>query len=138
MRDFLPTFPQICLFNGNLFFWQHNSVSVSVLNCRKTRCLSAIILDTTICDPSIPPEQFFGAGLQMSSRVEKRAKKWNSFSTCLTLFSTLPLAFWTPGPEGPGTQFKLHFQRWARRAQQLLCAIKTPCDLRFSRVIRGK
>ena len=29
MRDFLLTFPQICLItDGSLFFWQHDSVSV--------------------------------------------------------------------------------------------------------------
>ena len=32
MKDFLPTFPQICLCNGNEIFWQHNSASVIGFN----------------------------------------------------------------------------------------------------------
>ena len=35
-------------------------------------------------------------------------------------FSTLLLTSWTPGREAPGTHFQLHFQLWARRAQELL------------------
>ena len=49
-----------------------------------------------------------GPGVQkVENRVEKESKSGNSnsFSNFFDSFSTLFLAFWAPGPEGPGNSF---------------------------------
>ena len=43
MRDPLPRFPQICLYNGNEFFSEHGSASVLGLGCPQNKGLSVII-----------------------------------------------------------------------------------------------
>ena len=48
MRDFLLTLPQICLCNGNCFFWQHDYVSVIGNKLSPERCLPVINLESML------------------------------------------------------------------------------------------
>ena len=54
MRDFLLTFRQICLCNGDEFFWQHDSVSAAVNDLSTEKCLSVVTLDTRANTELIP------------------------------------------------------------------------------------
>ena len=63
-----------------------------------------------------------GPGVQkVKNRVEKESSgNFNSFSTFLALFRLFFKLFGPRGRKAPGTHFQLHFQLWARRAQELL------------------
>ena len=50
----LLTFPQICLFNGNQVFWQHNSVSV--IECEVSKDGSLDPAEAEITDKKITVE----------------------------------------------------------------------------------
>ena len=57
MRDFLRRFPQICLCNGDDFFWQHNSVSVIGNSFPSEKYLSVTNLDTMVKRKEEPPSK---------------------------------------------------------------------------------